>query len=254
MTGPATPAGSEPENPQAQARRLQEELEAARRAGSAPPYETLAALAAGLGDVRGKVRYLDAVVDRAGLALAKDIRGRVGRLTAELDALGARVQDTEDRLAELTESGSRVPAPNWSAMNEPERAAQLAALSQWVAHVLVPVYRPDPALAACWRAHWPAIWELGVLWAEWRRVYGRKAPELAGALELAGRWHPAPSTAYAGNWPNVPAASASRPCRPASIPHREPPPRAHWTPAPNLGPGVLPCPGLLTEQGFTLNA
>ena len=190
MNGPATPEGQEPEDPEAQARRLQEELEAARRAGSAPPYETLAALAAGLGDVRGKVRYLDAVVDRAGLALAKDIRARVGRLTAEVNTMGARLQDTEDQLAELADGGSRVPAPNWSAMDEPERAAQLAALSEWVTHVLIPVYRPDPALAACWRAHWPAIWELGVLWAEWRRVYSRKAPELAGALELAGRWAP----------------------------------------------------------------
>ena len=34
------------------------------------------------------------------------------------------------------------------------------------------------------------IWELGVVWAEWRRVYGREAPELAGALELEGRWLP----------------------------------------------------------------
>jgi hypothetical protein len=184
------PAGSEPEDPEAQARRLQEELEAARRAGSAPPYETLAALAAGLGDLRGKVRYLDAVVDRAGLALAKDIRARVGRLTAEVDALAARLRETEDQLAALAGGGSRVPAPNWSAMDEAERGAQLAALSLWVAHVLVPVYRPTPALTACWLAHWPAIWDLGVLWAEWRRVYGRKAPELTGALELAGRWAP----------------------------------------------------------------
>jgi hypothetical protein len=190
VTGPATPAGSEPEEPDAQARRLQEELEAARRAGSAPPYETLAALAAGLGDLRGKVRYLDAVVDRAGLALAKDIRARVGRLTAELDALALRVMEVEDQVKDLADGGSLTPAPNWSAMDEAERAAELAKLSEWVAHVLVPVYRPTPALAACWRAHWPAIWELGVLWAEWRRVYNRKAPELAGALELAGRWAP----------------------------------------------------------------
>jgi len=187
VTGPATPEGPEPGD---QARRLQEELEAARRAGSAPPFETLAALAAGLGDLRGKVRYLDAVVDRAGLALAKDIRARVGRLTAELDALATRVRESEDQLAALADGGSRVPAPNWSVMDDTERAAQLAALSDWVARVLVPVYRPTPALAGCWRAHWPAIWELGVLWAEWRRVYNRTAPELAGALELAGRWAP----------------------------------------------------------------
>jgi hypothetical protein len=190
VTGPTAAGGQEPEDSEAQARRLQEELEAARRAGSAPPYETLAALAAGLGDLRGKVRYLDAVVDRAGLALAKDIRARVGRLTAEVDALAARLQDTEDQLAALADGGSRVAAPNWSAMDEAERAAQLAVLSEWVAHVLVPVYRPNPALAACWRAHWPAIWELGVLWAEWRRVYNRIAPELNGALELASRWAP----------------------------------------------------------------
>jgi hypothetical protein len=192
VTDSATPAGhepEEPEEPEAQAQRLQAELEAARRAGSAPPYETLAAMAAGLGDLRGKIRYLDAVVDRAGLALAKDIRARVGRLTAELDALGTRVQEAEDQLAALA-GGSRVPAPNWSAMNETERAAELAKLSEWVVGVLVPVYRPTPALTPCWRGHWPAIWELGVLWAEWRRVYGRKAPELTGALELAGRWAP----------------------------------------------------------------
>ena len=42
------PTPEEPEDPEAEARRLQEELERARRAGSATPYETLAALAAGL--------------------------------------------------------------------------------------------------------------------------------------------------------------------------------------------------------------
>ena len=39
-------------------------------------------------------------------------------------------------------------------------------------------------------AQWPVIWELGVVWAEWRRVYGRETPELAGALQLEGRWLP----------------------------------------------------------------
>ena len=67
---------------------------------------------------RGKVRYLDAVVDRSGLVMAKDIRGRVGRLTAEVDAMGARLQDVEDQVAELASKGARVPAPNWSAMDQ----------------------------------------------------------------------------------------------------------------------------------------
>ena len=29
-----------------------------------------------------------------------------------------------------------------------------------------------------------------MVWAEWRRVYDRDTPELAGALELEGRWLP----------------------------------------------------------------
>ena len=191
MTGTpgTTPEG---EDPAAEARRLQEELERARQAGSSIPYETLAALAARLSDLGGKVRHLDAVVDRSGLVMAKDIRGRVGRLTAEVDAIGARLQEVEDQVAELASKGARVAAPNWSAMDRSTRAAELARLSEWVAQVLVPsqAWPRDKELRPCWRAHWPVIWELGVVWAEWRRVYGREAPELAGALELEGRWLP----------------------------------------------------------------
>ena len=29
------------------------------------------------------------------------------------------------------------------------------------------------------------VWELSTVWAEWRRIYDRPGPELAGALE----WH-----------------------------------------------------------------
>ncbi len=131
-------------------------------------------------------------MDRSGLVMAKDIRGRVGRLTAEVDAIGARLQDVEDQVAELASKGARVPAPNWSAMDQSTRAAELARLSEWVDQVLVPsqAWPRDKELRPCWRAHWPVIWELGVVWSEWRRVYGREAPELAGALEMEGRWLP----------------------------------------------------------------
>ena len=129
-------------------------------------------------------------MDRAGLALAKDIRARVGRLTAEVDALGARLQDAEDQLAELAEGR---PGPGTQLVRHGRgRAGGRAGQAVRVGDPRpgpVPAGRPS-ALRPCWRAHWPAIWELGVLWAEWRRVYGRKAPELAGALELAGRWVP----------------------------------------------------------------
>lgn len=191
MTGPpdTTPGG---EDPAAEARRLQEELDRARDAGSPVPYETLAALAARLSDLGAKVRHLDAVVDRSGLAMAKDIRGRVGRLTAEAGALAARLHDVEDQVAKLASKGARVPAPNWPAMDQSTRAAEIARLAEWVTQVLVPsqAWPRGRELRPCWRAHWPVIWELGVIWAEWRRVYGRDTPELAGALELNGRWLP----------------------------------------------------------------
>ena len=191
MTGTpdTTPEG---EDPAAEARRLQEELERARRAGSPIPYETLAALAARLSDLGAKVRHLDAVVDRSGLVMAKDIRGRVGRLTAGAGALDTRLQDVEDQVAKLASKGARVPAPNWPAMDQSTRAVELARLAEWVTQVMVPsqAWPRDRELRPCWRAHWPVIWELGVVWAEWRRVYERDDPELAGALELQGRWLP----------------------------------------------------------------
>ena len=45
-------------------------------------------------------------------------------------------------------------------------------------------------LRRCWPAHMRAIWELGALWAEWRRVYGRPRPPLADALVWHDRWLP----------------------------------------------------------------
>jgi hypothetical protein len=132
------------------------------------------------------------VVDRSGLVMAKDIRARVGRLTAEADALAARLHDVEDQVAKLASKGARVPAPDWPAMDQSTRAAELARLAEWVTRVLVPsqAWPRGRELRPCWRAHWPVICELGVVWAEWRRVYERDIPELAGALELNGRWLP----------------------------------------------------------------
>ena len=143
----------------AEARRLQEELERARRAGSPVPYETLAALAARLSDLGATVRRLDAVVDRSGLVMAKDIRDRVGRLTAEAGALAASLQDVEDQVAKLASKGARVPAPNWPAMDQSTRAAELAQLAEWVTRVLVPsqAWPHGRELRTCWRAHWPVI-------------------------------------------------------------------------------------------------
>jgi hypothetical protein len=130
------------------------------------------------------------VVDRSGLAFAKDTRALVLRLTATVDAMDAKVADLDQAVQDLQDGGSRVPAPNWDGMDQDTRAAELAKLAEWVTRILVPGYRLDPPLRPCWRAHLPVVWELGTVWAEWRRVYDRKAPELAGALDWHNRWLP----------------------------------------------------------------
>ena len=190
---PRTPSpGDRPgEEPAPSPRDLQNELEAARRGGHPIPYETLAALAAAIGDLRRKIRFIESVVDRSGLVFAKDTRALLARLTADLDATAAKVAGLEHAVQDLRDGGSRVPAPRWDRMDQAELAAQLAALSEWVARVLVPRHvalTPGAELPPCWRAHEAVVWELGTLWAEWRRVYDRTAPELGGALDLSNRW------------------------------------------------------------------
>ena len=155
-----------------------------------PPYDTLAALAAQVGDIRGKVRFLESVVDRAGLAFVNDLEARQGRLTADLDALATQVENLAVGLEDALASRPRTAAPTWVGLTDEQRDTQLLALGRWVETVLVPGYTPDPPLLACWRNHWPAIWELSTVWAEWRRIYERAIPDLQGALDFHNRWLP----------------------------------------------------------------
>ena len=155
-----------------------------------PPYDTLAALAAQVGDIRGKVRFLESIVDRAGLAFVSDLKARQGRLTADLDALATQVENLAVRLEGALAAGPRTAAPTWVGLTDEQRDAQLGALSQWVETLLVPSYSPDPPIMACWHNHWAAIWELSTIWAEWRRIYQRPAPDLQGALDFHNRWLP----------------------------------------------------------------
>ena len=157
--------------------------------GPVPPHATLAALAAQVADIRGKVTHLDALVDRAGLLAAGDIRRRVARLTADLDTLAGQVEAQGATLAGALAAGPRAKAPTWAGLSPEEHDAQLAELTEWVDGVLRPGY-PDSAPAACWPSHWQAVWELSTLAAEWRRIYQRPAPELAGALDFHDRWLP----------------------------------------------------------------
>ena len=154
-----------------------------------PPHETLAALAAQIADIREKVTYLDAVIDRAGLLAAGDIRRRVSRLTTDLGKLASQVEAQGTTLAKALTGGPRAQAPTWVGLSLEDRDTQFAELTEWVEGMLRPSY-PDSAPAACWPNHWQAVWELSTLAAEWRRIYQRPAPDLAGALDFYDRWLP----------------------------------------------------------------
>jgi hypothetical protein len=157
--------------------------------GPVPPHETLAALAAQIADIRAKVTYLDAVTDRAGLLALGDIRIRVSRLTTDLSKLASQVEAQGATLAKALTAGPRAQAPTWAGLTLEDHAAQLAELTAWVEGMLRPCY-PDSAPAACWPNHWQAVWELSTLAAEWRRIYQRPVPDLAGALDFHDRWLP----------------------------------------------------------------
>jgi hypothetical protein len=151
-----------------------------------PPFETLAALAAQVADLRGTVVYLKARVERGGLG--PGLAGKVARLTADLDALGSQVEAIAATLAEMMSGGPRAAAPTWVGLDDDERGVQLAAVAQWVDSVLLPSY--GPVIKPCWRFHMAAVWELSTLAAEWRRVYQREAPDLQGALDFHDHWLP----------------------------------------------------------------
>ena len=157
--------------------------------GPVPPHETLAALAAQIADIRAKVTYLDAVTDRAGLLAAGDIRRRVSRLAADLGKLASQVEAQAATLAKAMAAGRRAQAPTWVGLSPEEHDTQFAELTEWVDGMLRPSY-PDSAPAACWSSHWQAVWELSTLAAEWRRIYQRPVPDLAGALDFHDRWLP----------------------------------------------------------------
>jgi hypothetical protein len=154
-----------------------------------PPHETLAALAAQIADIRAKVTYLDAVIDRAGLLAAGDIRRRVSRLTADVGKLASQVEAQAATLAKAMAGGPRAQAPTWVGLSPEDHDKQFAELTEWVDGMLRPSY-PDSAPAACWPNHWQAVWELSTLAAEWRRIYQRPALDLAGALDFHDRWLP----------------------------------------------------------------
>ena len=180
----------------------QDEGDRSARPAPSPPYETVAALAAEVAklrtleaqvaDVRADARFAKAAIDRAGLGLAADMRAKIGRLTADLDALAAQVEQLAHDLADAVNTGQlRVQAPTWVGLSDDDRAAQLAQLRAWVDGILMPSYTPpEGTLQPCWTRHMSAVWELSTLAAEWKRVYQARSRDLQGALDFHDRWLP----------------------------------------------------------------
>jgi hypothetical protein len=145
-------------------------------ATTGPEHDSLAALAAQLADLRGKVVYIQSRLDRAGLTGDLDLPAKVDGLAQAVAALTAAVPEP------------RRTAPYWLGLAPDVYAARLAELDSWVREVLAVNY--PGSVQPCWAAHPPAVWELSTLREEWLRVYDRTYPDLAGALTWHDRWLP----------------------------------------------------------------
>jgi hypothetical protein len=145
-------------------------------AAPGPEHDSLAALAAQLADLRGKVVYIQSRLDRAGLTGDLDLPAKVDGLAQAVAALTAAVPEP------------RRTAPYWLGLAPDVYAARLAELDRWVREVLAVNY--PGSVQPCWAAHPPAVWELSTLREEWLRIYDRTYPDLAGALTWHDRWLP----------------------------------------------------------------
>ena len=116
-------------------------------------------------------------------------QGRHGLVFSAGRDITSQVEAQTATLAKALAAGPRAQAPTWAGLSPEDHATRVAELTQWVDGMLRPSY-PDSAPAACWPHHWQAIWELSTLAAEWRRIYQRPAPDLAGALDFHDRWLP----------------------------------------------------------------
>jgi hypothetical protein len=137
----------------------------------------LAALAAQIADLREDVTTVKARVEAAGMAGGTKLHERVAAI--------------ERTLQELADDGTKAhpSAPVWFGLDDDAYAKQLANLTQWVERFLI-VHYPHVPWQPCWAQHPAALWELGNLWAEHRRIYDRKQPALADALVWHDRWLP----------------------------------------------------------------
>jgi hypothetical protein len=152
---------------------------------------TLARLAGSLGALTQQVadlrRQLDSARRRLDQVGVDQIGGRLDDLTGRFEELSQAVADALDAA-----SPKGPAAPRWDNLDPADRARELTRLQSWVAKILVPHYCRAGAytLATCWANHPEALWELGNLAVQWRRIYDRDRPNVGLALEFFDRWLP----------------------------------------------------------------
>ena len=145
---------------------------------------TVAALAQQVADLRRQMDTAKRTLDRSGVTL----------LGPALAALNQRVEELAQLVADALDAASPKgpPAPRWDGLDPAGRARELTRLTTWADKILVPHYCAGGlwTLPRCWARHPPALWELGALAAQWRRIYDRDRPNLGLALEFYDRWLP----------------------------------------------------------------
>lgn len=151
--------------------------------------ERTEALAAQVADLRGRLLLMEARKDSASPAEVTKVKTEMAILRGQFDDLARLVAET---LEAIETEADMVPALDWSRMTGEEAGDWLDDLGIWVTGILLGELESYCAsvVKGCWRNHRAAVWELGNLHQEWKRIYGSDNPPLADALTWFDRWLP----------------------------------------------------------------
>jgi outer membrane murein-binding lipoprotein Lpp len=149
-------------------------------------------LAREVDEARQDLAAAKTVVAQSAARLQVEGIGPIVSMRNAVKQLGEKVDGLAAALAAALDQGKlKAPAaPDWDSLDQAERDAHLAALRDWVSGVLLVRY-PEYTFPGCWEHHPTALWELGNLHAEWKRIYASpRGADLEAALWFHERWLP----------------------------------------------------------------
>jgi hypothetical protein len=117
-------------------------------------------------------------------------RGQLSTLDMRVNALDAQVGGFRGELEDALAGSPKATVIPWHSLDQDQYAAALAELGEWVQRMNEAYPSFASSVRSCWRAHRDAVIELGVLWQEFERIYGRERPQLGDALTYLNRWFP----------------------------------------------------------------